>query len=42
MGPEKVGELNGLGIRFEFDHKLHKTFIYEGQFKNNMLNGFGR
>ena len=42
MGPERVGELNGIGIRFEFDHRLHKTYVYEGQFKNNMLHGFGR
>ena len=42
MGPERVGELNGLGVRFEFDKKLHKTYVYEGQFKCNKLNGFGR
>ena len=42
LGPHKVNELNGIGLQIQFDKALQSTIVYEGQFKNNKLNGWGR
>ena len=35
-------QLHGLGLKFKYNRDIKLLEIWQGQFKNNMLDGFGR